>query len=137
AGPAITTFTDTRVSPGTSYTYRVRAINGTVASDWSNAVNLATDTVPAAPSGLSGSVTSPTHIALTWTKTSSNLQAFAIWRTGGGADWARVGLAGPAITTFTDTGLLPGTRYSYRVRAVNSTVASDWSNPVSLTLPAP
>ena len=35
------------------------------------------------------------------------------------------------VTTFTDNGLTPGTTYTYRVRADNSTAGSPFSNNAS------
>jgi hypothetical protein len=40
------------------------------------------------------------------------------------------GLAGAAVTDF---GLIPGTTYTYRVRATKNVAASDWSNEVTGT----
>jgi len=39
----------------------------------------------------------------------------------------------PNATSFTDTGLTPGTAYTYRVRATNNTGASAWTNEVTIT----
>jgi chitodextrinase len=60
----------------------------------------------------------------------------AIWRKDATHDWSRVAVVPPHTTTFTDTGLTPGTTYTYRVRATNNSGASDWSNEVTVTTPA-
>src|SRR3989441_1270660 len=128
--------TDPTVSPTVSYTYRVRAVNGAGASDWTNAVRLTTDTPPAAPTGLTASVDTKTQVTLTWTSHSNNEYAFAIWRQGGGSDWARVGVVPPQTTRYSDRGLTPGASYRYRVRATNR-YASDWSNAVEVVMVTP
>jgi hypothetical protein len=40
--PNTTTFLDPNGAPGATYTYRVRATRGNVASDWSNEVTVTT-----------------------------------------------------------------------------------------------
>jgi len=111
----------------------VRAINRFGASDWSNGVSLTTgEAPPAAPTGLAATV-ARSAVTLTWTAHSTTEQAYAIWRQGGGAAWARVGIMGPGATTYSDTGLTAGTSYTYRVRAIGAVGASGWSNEVSVT----
>src|SRR5207245_2144951 len=93
-------------------------------------------TAPAAPSGLTASAASSSQVNLTWTDHSHNEFAFAVWRQGGGADWARVGVVGPNATAYTDITASAGVSYNYRVRAINAVGASDWSNVVSVTTPS-
>ena len=45
-GPGATTYSDTGLTAGTSYTYRVRAIGRGGASDWSNMVSVTTGASP-------------------------------------------------------------------------------------------
>ena len=90
-------------------------------------------TAPAAPSGLTASAASSSQVNLTWTDNSDNESAFAVWRQGGGAASARVAALAPNTTRFTDTGLTPGTAYTYEVRAINNAGASPWSNQVTGT----
>ena len=60
-----------------------------------------------------------------------------LWFPPSGADWARVGVLAPHTTTFTDTGLAANSAYTYRVRAIGGSVASGWSNQVTVrTTPA-
>ena len=60
-----------------------------------------------------------------------------LWFPPSGADWARVGVLAPHTTTFTDAGLAPNATYTYRVRAIGGSVASGWSNEVTVrTTPA-
>src|SRR5437879_5503658 len=136
-GPNTTAYTDTTASAGVSYNYRVRAINAVGASDWSNVVAVTTPSRPTAPTGLVTTALSGSQVTLAWTDNSNNEIAFAIWRQGGGAGWARVGVVGPDTTAYTDTNISANTTYTYQVRAINSAGASDWSNQVTAATRVP
>ncbi len=133
--PHSTSYTDTAVSAGTSYSYEVRAINNVGASPWSNQATVTpTGLPPAAPTNLTATAAGPTQITLTWTDNSNNETAFAVWRQGGGGGaFGRVAALAANTTSFTDTGLTPGTAYSYEVRAISNAGASPWSNQVTGT----
>ena len=94
-------------------------------------------TAPAAPSGLTAGAAASSQVNLTWTDNSDNEFAFAVWRQGGGADWARVAALAADTTRFTDTGLTPGATYTYEVRAINDAGASPWSNQATVALVPP
>src|SRR5437870_1278195 len=117
--PNSTSYTDTAVSAGTSYTYEVRAINNGGASPWSNQATVTpTGLPPAAPTNLTATAAGSTQINLTWMDNSDNESAFAVWRQGGGAASARVAALAANTTRFTDTGLTPGTAYTDRKSVV-------------------
>jgi probable HAF family extracellular repeat protein len=93
---------------------------------------------PLPPSHLLAQAVSASQIDLTWTDASGNETGFALWRKGGGTDWARVALVGPNVTNHKDTGLAPQSAYTYRLCAMNQEIASPWSNEVAMTtLPLP
>jgi fibronectin type 3 domain-containing protein len=131
--PHSTSFTDTHLTPGQTYSYQVRASNNDGTSDWTNGVSLSTGTAPAAPTGLAARVISGTQIQLTWKSNSDNETAFAIWRKNGDGEWKRVGVVPPHSTSFTDSGLTSGATYHYLVRAANNIGTSDWTNEVTAT----
>src|SRR6266571_299241 len=134
--PNSTSYTDTTVSAGTSYSYEVRAINNVGASPWSNQATVTpTGLPPAAPTNLTATAAGSTQITLTWTDNSNNETAFAVWRESGGGAFGRVAALAANTTRFTDTGLTPGTAYTYEVRAINNAGASPWSNQVTVTTP--
>jgi hypothetical protein len=86
-------------------------------------------TAPAAPSGLTATALSPSQISLSWTDNSPNETGFLIERsTGNTANFVPVATVGADITTYTDTGLAPNTRYYYRVYATNAIGTSAPSN---------
>jgi hypothetical protein len=98
---------------------------------------------PPAPSSLSASV-SGDDITLDWTDNSDNEDGLRIYRaqSSGSAvgDYNQVADIGANQTTYTDSGLLDGTRYHYRVVAYNTGGGeSNPSNEATATtvLPAP
>ncbi|MEP6710994.1 MAG: fibronectin type III domain-containing protein [Ferruginibacter sp.] len=68
-------------------------------------------------------------IKLTWSDRSSNETGFEISRsTSLNGVYSVVTTTGANVTTYTNTGLTPNTRYFYKVRAVNGAVFSNYSN---------
>ncbi|MGO4598630.1 fibronectin type III domain-containing protein [Terrabacter sp. 2RAF25] len=124
---AITTFTDSGLVDGTTYFYRVAAVNAVGASALSgeaSATPQAAATVPSAPQSLAA-VGSNTTVALTWSRPASDggsaVTGYSVYRgTSAGAEAATPIAANVAGTSFTDTGLVNGTTYFYRVAAVNA-----------------
>src|SRR5262249_56575619 len=90
-----------------------------------------------APTSLTASAVSSSQINLTWTDNSNNETRFLIERSLDGVHWLQIATVGPNITTFSDTGLSPRTKYYYRVRAINTNsspaVYSAYSNVASAT----
>jgi hypothetical protein len=89
--------------------------------------------VPVTPTGLTVRLISPTQIDLSWSDNSPDETGFEIQRRTGSGEWTRLALVGPNLTRFSDFSVLPGTSYSYRVRAVNDMGASAWSNEATGT----
>lgn len=135
--PNTTAVVDGSVSPGTTYTYELRAIGLGGASAWSNQATI-TPALPALapPTFLTAAMLPRAQVRLSWVDNSSNETAFAIWRQTGGGSYTRIGVVPPNTTSFTDAGVSPGTAYTYRVRATNDTVASAWSSEAALLIPA-
>ena len=74
---------------------------------------------------------------LTWKDESNNEAGFLIERQTGAGDWTDLATAAANATKYDDTTLIAGTKYSYRVRAVNSTGNSLPSNVVATGAAAP
>src|SRR5262249_3449199 len=117
-----TTFNNTGLTQGTSYSYRVRATDA--AGNMRSESNMATTTTqadtqpPTAPSNLTATGVSGTQINLSWTASTDNVgvTGYLVERCQGSGCSNFVQIATPTGTTFSDTGLLSGTSYSYRVR---------------------
>ena len=124
-----TSYTNTGLSPSTSYSYTVTATNSAGESAQSGAVTGTTAAggtqVPPTPSGLSVSGTTSSSVSLAW-NASSGATGYTVYR--GGAKIASV-----TGTSYTNTGLSASTTYSYTVSATNSAGESGQSSAVSAT----
>ncbi|MBA2671546.1 MAG: fibronectin type III domain-containing protein, partial [Gemmatimonadetes bacterium] len=76
-------------------------------------------TVPAIPSGVSGTLTAATQAHLTWQDRSVNETGFRIERRASDGAFVEIGTAGSNATQYSDQTLAAGTTYEYRVRAFN------------------
>ncbi|MCX6057966.1 MAG: multicopper oxidase domain-containing protein [Chloroflexi bacterium] len=142
-GTGNVTFTDGTVLLGTSYSYRVFAINAGGSSLPSNVATLTIGSLPAAPTALTYTLgTNPLRVRLTWFDNAIDETNFVLERSiNGGAftTLATVGaLQGTGTRNYTDGTVLAGNTYAYRVKAVNLVGSSAYSNvlSVSLLLPA-
>ncbi|MGV3719337.1 MAG: fibronectin type III domain-containing protein [Actinomycetota bacterium] len=120
-GPNITTYTDSGLTPNTTYTYRVTALSPNGNSAPSREAGATTfRTPPVNVSGLMVQALSSSQIQLDWTHGGANVTGFKIERKEEPAgSFAVVTTAGPALRTYTDTGRKSNTTYTYRVTATN------------------
>ena len=108
-----TGFTNTALTPGRLYYYKVRASNGSGASPLSSAASWSTTI--ATPTGLSASPgTSTTGVVLTWNAVAGANQYYLDRRTISGS-YSQ--LVNTAATSYTDTSASAGTTYFYRIRS--------------------
>ena len=96
----------------------------------------ALQSLPAAPSDLAATAGSASRIDLSWTDNSDNEEQFQIQRDSG-SGFQGIASVGADSTAFSDSGLDPVAEYTYRIRATNSTGASEWTGGVSATTDAP
>lgn len=137
------TRTDSGLTPNTTYHYRVRAVNGSAASGYSNVANATTQSTstvpPAAPSNLVATALSSTEVRLTWTDNSTDETGFTITRSTDGVHWGDALSAGANATSVNDPGRTPGLRYYYRIRAQRQSSAgtrfSSFSNETNVLMP--
>ena len=143
-----TSFSDTGLATGTSYSYRVRATDAAGnLSGYSAVVSAATTstsssdpTAPSIPAGLTTVALSTTQINVSWIASTSNISVtgYRVERCqGASADCPSfvqvVALTG---TRFRNRGLTSGTTYSYRVRATDGAGnLSGYSTVVTATTP--
>ncbi len=137
-GANATSYSNTGLSPATTYRYRVLAFNAGGNSPPSNTAEATTlPNPPGAPSNLVATALSQTEIRLTWNENANNEDAIEVWRSTGGPFALHAGL-GPNQTSYLDQGLAPATLYIYQVRATNAGGDSAFSNQAgATTLPNP
>jgi titin len=132
-----TAWTNYSLTPSTTYLYRVRGSAGSTYSAFSNTASATTSPPPAAPTNLGLTVLGPESIRLNWQDNATTEQFYRVERSGDGATFAQVALLGANATTWTNTGLLADSTYTYRVRAIAGSVYSGYSNSATATTSAP
>jgi thermitase len=90
-------------------------------------------TSPLAPIGLTATALAGRQIRLTWTDRSGNETGFRIERRRDSGSWSQIATVGRDATTYTNSGLVAGARYTYRVRAYNSVGNSSWATSSQVT----
>ena len=95
-----------------------------------------TPTVPAAPSNLGAQAVSETEVGLTWQDNSGDEDSFRVEQSIGGV-FQQIQTLAAGTTSTSVAGLVPGTAYTFRVRAANAAGFSGYSNTASATTPVP
>jgi FtsP/CotA-like multicopper oxidase with cupredoxin domain len=134
-------FTDTAVTTGSSYQYRVAAINASGLSAFSNTVSIAI-IVPAAPTNVTAGAVrqgNSARVTLVWTDNANNEAGFTIQRSTNATFTANVVNVnvGANVTTYTTGNIARNTQYWFRVLAFNNAGQSAWANatPFPITTP--
>ncbi|MEP2668145.1 MAG: fibronectin type III domain-containing protein [Cyclobacteriaceae bacterium] len=130
------TFTDHEyLDPSTVYHYRVRGVNVSGQSSFSNEVTI--PAAPTAPTSLQVAPLSQTELLLSWIDNSIDESGFEIYRsTLTNTDYSLIHTTSTNVTTYTDVGLNAETRYYYKISAVSTAGSSNYSNEVDqMTLP--
>jgi len=138
ATPSTTTYNDAGLTPGTSYSYRVRATDGAGNLSVYSNVASATAVNVTAPSALAATAVSATQMTVSWTASTDTVgvTAYLLERCSGAGCSAFAQVAAPSTTTYNDTGVAQGTSYSYRVRATDAAGnLSTYSNVATTTVP--
>jgi titin len=123
---------------GTRYYFRVLATNAAGRGPSSNVANQTPRTVPTAPRTLTATPGS-TRVVLRWTPPASTggapITRYAIQRsTNPTTGWVYLTTSIPPTTrAFTATNLRNGTRYYFRIVAINAAGLGPWSTPTNAT----
>jgi fibronectin type 3 domain-containing protein len=148
-----TSFVDGTVVPGTIYYYKVTGVDPNAASPTDpTAESAPSSEVSAAaqpgsvafnpPSNLVGAAQNGPQVQLTWNTNSTTGTGFTIERATDAAFTQNVtNVSAPATSgstaTYTDTTVVADNTYFYRVQALNGSVTTAFSNPVTENIPAP
>ena len=134
-----TEYADVTARPGTSYRYRVVALNDAGGRAEGEAATVTTPADPtqlAKPRDLAAAAVSPTQVELTWRDLADNESGYVVERRAGNGEFAMLATLGADATGYTDATAAAGTSYAYRVAASNAVARSDFSNEATLTTPA-
>ena len=127
-----TSYTNTGAKEGTTYYYKVKAVNGADESAYSNIVSGQAKVQaqkPSAPVVKIGNSASSGKPQLTWNAV-SGATSYKVYRaTSQNGTYSLLGTV--TATSYTNTGAKAGTTYWYKVKAVNSAGESAYSNIVS------
>ena len=115
---------------GYSYTWHVKARNGTSESGWSSQTWSFT-VYPGTPSNLQASPVSCSQINLSWSDNSGNEDGYKVYRNG-----SLISTLGSNITSYQDPGLTGNANYSYTVKAYRGNIESNSSNTATATTTA-
>ncbi len=88
-----------------------------------------------APSDLTATAVSSTSIRLTWSDASRVETSYKVQRQAADGSWTAVATLAAGATSYTDTGLRPSKRYTYRVRVLNATDGANSNQAQAQTLP--
>ncbi|MDR0706714.1 MAG: fibronectin type III domain-containing protein [Treponema sp.] len=135
--PTEPAYTDTELSMGTTYYYKVSAVTSGGEGPLSSAVSTATS-VPGAPVNVTAATQWTSGIQVSWDSV-SDATGYKVYRSGS-ADGEYTLAGSPTATSYLDTELSMGTTYYYKVSAVTSGGEGPLSSSASATtrsLPAP
>ena len=143
-GSAATSYTDTTVQAQSRYVYRVKAINGSGTSVWSNYVNVRTPEAPSPsmPARPTAGTVSHDSVTISWSDPGdSSITGYQVLRRDRDTDAVGVFTVieddtGSAATSYTDATVAASSRYVYRVKARNVNGLSPQSGFVNVATPA-
>ncbi len=124
-------YTDTDLSAGQNYTYRVRTVTSEGVSAWSGTTTLATASSSSAPQKPTLATTGG-DVSLSWTPV-SGASSYEIQRCEGIACSFFTALGTTTGTSYIDSSVQGSTTYSYRLRAVTTSGTTSWSSIGSVT----
>ncbi len=131
-----TTYTDTGLTNGQTYFYKVRAVNVVGAGPLSGEVSITPYSTPTGPA-LAAPGYGDSAAYLTWTAPADNggtpITGYRVFRSTSPNPTSVIANLSGSNLTFTDNNVTNGVLYYYRVAAVNFVGQGNYSNEVSVT----
>jgi autotransporter-associated beta strand protein/YD repeat-containing protein len=127
-------FSDTGLSEGTDYEYRLAA----QLSDSTQALSPLTTvtTLPAVPSNLAATYISGDEINVAWQNNSLTAGGFQLRKSSDGTTWTNAGNVDSGETNYVVSGpFSPSATWQFEVQAIGDSGSSAWSPPVSIAVP--
>jgi len=132
-GITSTSYTNTSLTNGTTYYYKIKAVNSFGSSGYSNETSgKPTSSAPSAPTGVAATYGN-TQNTLSWSATSGALSYNVYKGTTSGGESGTPIATGLTSLTYTDQLLVNGTTYYYKIKAVNCIGNSSYSSEVNAT----
>ncbi len=133
-------FLDTQVAPGHTYIYQAAAVNNGGQSGYALTAPVVLPTIPAVPSGLTGTAVRSgkrANVSLAWLDNANNETGFQLERATNPAFTVGLNVTNlPADKlNLTQKGLYRGVTYYFRIRSYNTGGYSAWSNVFILVTP--
>mgnify|MGYP001040840920 CR=1 FL=1 len=135
--PNSTSYSIKGLKSDTLYTFRVQAYNtayytGSLSEECKVSIKALTP-----PSNLTAKAIASSLINLEWTDNSSGEQGFIIERKSSGNEYTEIARTGSNITKYTDSNLIAGKEYYYRVKAYSGTLYTNYTNIAATYTNAP
>jgi hypothetical protein len=139
AAPAnATSFSDASLACGTSYDYRVRAVNAVGSSLYSITATTVTDpcSTPPTPSTIAVYHHGSGTLLVMWENVDGE-DGFYLQRSENQIDWVDIAATGKDVAWYLDAGLTDDAMYTYRVRAFKTGFADSSPSPTASEDPSP
>ena len=121
-------YTDTTAASGTTYTYTVRAYNGSTMGDWHSAKSL----MRLSDTTVSGASNTTYGVQVKWSKV-TGATGYIVYRKSGSGSWGRIAdIKSGSNVSYIDKTAASGTTYTYTVRAYNGNTMGDWHSAKSV-----
>jgi len=115
-GAGVATYVDKTAISGSTYSYEVRAVTGTITSEPAAAASVTLALLT--PATLTATAASPTSVKLVWSVSETLATGYNILRSSNGASFTKIAtVTGKTTATYTDT-VSSATTYTYEVQGL-------------------
>ena len=121
---SITSYTDKTAKSGTTYSYTIRAYNGSVMSCWHGAKSIKRLSDP----GVTAAQVTSKGVNVKWTKV-TGASGYIVYRCTKYGSWSRIAdIKSGSTINYLDKNIKKGIKYIYTVRAYSGSTMSSWSS---------